>query len=187
MGQMMPFFLICRAPVDAKKAILAVAVHADCVWLLVSLSGSTAQSRATARIDHPTVPAWQPWCWEWSSALLMLALVPVVIAVERRWPLRVDTWRQMLPLHLLASILFSLIHVGGMAALRKPRTAPSKSSGTFVPDLTTSKKPRAHGSLFVPMGGTSISEGRRLEIMQELLAAPRHCLSGYFLEPLHSR
>lgn len=73
----------------------------------------------TAHIDHPALPAWQPWCWECSSSLLMLALVPAVIAVERRWPLRVSTWRQALPLHLPASVLFSLVHVGGMIALRK--------------------------------------------------------------------
>ncbi|MEP6897396.1 MAG: LytTR family DNA-binding domain-containing protein, partial [Rhodanobacter sp.] len=68
---------------------------------------------------HPGLPAWQPWSWEWSSALIFLALLPAVIAVERRWPFRFDTWRRSLPRHLLASVPFSLIHVGGMIMLRK--------------------------------------------------------------------
>jgi LytTr DNA-binding domain len=71
------------------------------------------------RIDHAgrTAP-WEPWVWEASSALVMLALIPAVIAAERRWPIRFDTWSRNLPLHILLTLPFSLIHVGGMIALR---------------------------------------------------------------------
>jgi uncharacterized protein YlzI (FlbEa/FlbD family) len=65
-------------------------------------------------IDHPDVAAWQPWSWEWSSALLL-----AVIARERRFPFRFDTWRGSLPRHLVFSVPFSLIHVLGMIGLRK--------------------------------------------------------------------
>ena len=50
---------------------------------------------------------------------MFLALLPAVIAFERRWPFRFDTWRHSLLLHLLASVPISLIHVGGMIMLRK--------------------------------------------------------------------
>lgn len=73
----------------------------------------------TSAIDHPEVAAWQPWSWEWSSALLLLALLPAVIALERRLPFRFDTWKSCLPLHLMFSVPFSLIHVLGMIGLRK--------------------------------------------------------------------
>ncbi len=73
----------------------------------------------TSVIDHPDVAAWQPWSWEWSSALLLLALLPAVIALERRFPFRFDTWQRSLPLHLMFSVPFSLIHVLGMIGLRK--------------------------------------------------------------------
>jgi hypothetical protein len=73
----------------------------------------------TAQLDHPEIPAWQPWVWEWSSAVLMLALVPAVAATLSRWPLRFGRWRTSLPWHLGASTAFSLMHVGGMSALRK--------------------------------------------------------------------
>lgn len=87
-------------------------------WL--ALYGSSALfNSVTAAMDHPNQPAWQPWSWEWSSALLTLALVPAVVAAGQRWPLRLDSWRQSLPWHFLASIAFSLIHVGGMVVLRK--------------------------------------------------------------------
>ncbi|UGB38368.1 LytTR family DNA-binding domain-containing protein [Frateuria soli] len=70
-------------------------------------------------VDHPDAAAWEPWVWEWTSALVLLALLPGVIALERRWPVRFDTWRRNLPLHALASVPFSLVHVAGMWLLRK--------------------------------------------------------------------
>ncbi|GLQ48098.1 hypothetical protein GCM10007862_31490 [Dyella lipolytica] len=70
-------------------------------------------------MDHPNFPAWQPWVWESSSAIVMLALVPALIAASRRWPIRFETWQNNLPRHLAFSVAFSVIHVGGMVALRK--------------------------------------------------------------------
>ena len=70
-------------------------------------------------VDHPGAAAWEPWVWEWTSALVLLALLPGVIALERRWPVRFDTWQRNLPLHALASVPFSLVHVAGMWLLRK--------------------------------------------------------------------
>ncbi|OOG58239.1 LytTR family transcriptional regulator [Rhodanobacter sp. B05] len=72
-----------------------------------------------AQIDYARVAAWEPWVWECSSSIVILALLPFVIALERRWPFRFDTWRHSLPRHLLATIPFSLVHVVGMVALRK--------------------------------------------------------------------
>ena len=87
-------------------------------WVLVTLLNTVFNS-VVARMDNPHIPAWEPWTWEWSSGLLTLALIPAVLAVERRWPFRLDSWRASLPWHLLASVPFSLLHVGGMVALRK--------------------------------------------------------------------
>lgn len=87
----------------------------------------------TSVMDHAGQPAWQPWSWEWSSALMLLALLPAVIAVEQRWPLRFDSWRRGLPLHLLASVPFSLIHVVGMVVLRKLAYAGAGQTYDFGP------------------------------------------------------
>jgi hypothetical protein len=87
-------------------------------WPLLYLLNASFNS-VTSVIDHPDLATWQPWSWECSSALMILALIPAVIALERRWPLRVQSWRGSLGRHLLASVPFSLIHVLGMVALRK--------------------------------------------------------------------
>ena len=80
---------------------------------------NTAFNGVVARIDNARTAAWEPWVWECSSAIVILALIPLVIALERRWPFRFDTWRHSLPRHLLATIPFSLLHVTGMVGLRK--------------------------------------------------------------------
>ena len=68
---------------------------------------------------HLDFAAWQPVSWEWSSHLALLALVPLVIAFEKRVPLEFGSLRRNLPRHLLASVAFSILHVLVMVALRK--------------------------------------------------------------------
>ncbi|KAA0069317.1 LytTR family DNA-binding domain-containing protein [Rhodanobacter sp. T12-5] len=86
-------------------------------WVLLAILNTVFNS-VVAQIDHARVAAWEPWLWEWTSSLMILALVPAVLAVERRWPFRFDTWRRNLPWHLLATVPFCLVHVTGMIALR---------------------------------------------------------------------
>jgi hypothetical protein len=64
-------------------------------------------------------PRLGPAIWEWSSNLMLLALVPALVWFTRRFPLHLDTWRRQLPWYALASVAYSLLHVLGMVALRK--------------------------------------------------------------------
>jgi hypothetical protein len=68
---------------------------------------------------HLDFQDWQPAVWETTSALAKLALVPAVVWLTRRYPLHLDNWRRMLPVHLLGSLAWSVLHVAGMVALRK--------------------------------------------------------------------
>lgn len=86
-------------------------------WLALSVL-STVANGLVAQIDHARIAAWEPWVWECSSSLLILALVPAVLLAERRWPVSVERWRRSLPWHLLATVPFSLAHVLGMIVLR---------------------------------------------------------------------
>jgi hypothetical protein len=71
------------------------------------------------RRSDPDFPILHPIIWETTSTLVIGALIPLLIAFERRWPLHWTTLRAHLPLHLLASVVFCALHVGGMMALRK--------------------------------------------------------------------
>ena len=68
---------------------------------------------------HLDFAPWQPAVWEWSSHLVLLALLPAVIAFERRFPLHFETLRRNLPLHAAATVVYSLVHVVAMVWLRK--------------------------------------------------------------------
>lgn len=64
------------------------------------------------------VADWEPAVWEFSSALLWLAIVPCLVWFTRRVPLQWDGLRRYLALHLIASVAVCLVHVGGMVGLR---------------------------------------------------------------------
>ncbi|HMM66523.1 MAG TPA: LytTR family DNA-binding domain-containing protein [Dokdonella sp.] len=90
-------------------------------WLLFVV-GNTIANTVVALIelrrDNPAFPAWRPAVWESSSALLLLGLLPLVIWFTRAMPLQWNNLPRRLPVYLIASVVFSLIHVGGMVGLR---------------------------------------------------------------------
>jgi len=49
----------------------------------------------------------------------MLALAPAVVWFTRRVPIHWDTWRRTLPLYVVASVVFSVVHVVGMVGIRE--------------------------------------------------------------------
>lgn len=66
-----------------------------------------------------STPAWEPFCWEISSVVVIAALIPLVVRLESH--VRIDShprWRA-LGIHAAAAVLFSIIHTTGMVLLRK--------------------------------------------------------------------
>lgn len=103
-------------------------------WVLI-LTVQAAFATVVAVIDvreaGRPIPTWQPVAWEVSSHLALLALVPVVIAFERRFPLTRSTWQRNWVWHLLGSVVFSVAHVALMVGLRKIVYAWAGSSYEF--------------------------------------------------------
>lgn len=64
------------------------------------------------------VAAWEPLVWESSSALLILLLVPLVVLFDRHCVRHRLHWSSAAIAHSLAALLFCLLHVLGMVALR---------------------------------------------------------------------
>lgn len=89
------------------------------VTYLVSAIGNSLTTNMDVSRLALGFASWQPVAWEASSAIAALALVPVVVWFTRRWPLHFDNWRRMLPVHLVASVVWSMLHVVGMIAIRK--------------------------------------------------------------------
>jgi DNA-binding LytR/AlgR family response regulator len=90
-------------------------------WLLgVSLISCIAVVNVlTIRHDAPRLGTLGPAIWEGSSALVTLAIfmIPAAVAV---WMTRTSPrWWRAAPVHLVAVVLYSVLHVSGFVALRK--------------------------------------------------------------------
>lgn len=99
-----------------RDDLLFFAVAALSVAAVVTLNGfNTFHDRA--RVGYPVDP-WEPFVWEGSSGLIVLALTPLIMAFTRRaWPLDPPRWRKVC-LHALAAVVFSLVHVAAMGSAR---------------------------------------------------------------------
>ena len=62
---------------------------------------------------------WEPFVWEYSSALSVLLLFPFMVVLLRLVPFSWQQLKRSILLYFLASIVFSLLHVGIMVGLRK--------------------------------------------------------------------
>jgi hypothetical protein len=91
-------------------------------WVLLFVVESSANVAtawlAAGRGAHGPA-AWELMTWEFSSNLVWLALVPIILCMQQAWPLRWGVWRAHLRWHLAASLGLSLVHVLAMVALRQ--------------------------------------------------------------------
>jgi hypothetical protein len=71
------------------------------------------------RLGHPT-PAWEPITWEATSGLTDLVGCALIWLAVRLAPPDPRRWRRMLLVHVPGVLIFSIVHVGGMWALRVP-------------------------------------------------------------------
>lgn len=88
------------------------------VVLAVQVVFNTAVTWIDLRGAGRLLAVWEPLWWEISSALVVAALIPAVVAFERRFVLRRGTLRRHLPWHVLATVAYCTLHLGGMLALR---------------------------------------------------------------------
>ncbi len=91
------------------------------VWAAILLASAVANAFVEvmdASRRGEALALWQPMTWELSSAGMILLTLPLLWWGCQRWPLHADTWTRRLPLYLLASVAWSLLHVVGMMALR---------------------------------------------------------------------
>jgi LytTr DNA-binding domain len=91
-------------------------------WVAMTLVNTIANSVIVSmdiRRDGLDFADWKPVVWESSSGVMILLLIPMIAWLTRRFPLHWGAWQRHLPLLLLGSVVFSLLHVFGMVALRE--------------------------------------------------------------------
>lgn len=78
---------------------------------------ATSQLMEYQRAGKNLAP-WEAFCWEISSCVILLLLIPLGLWLNDRWFARL-TVKQWLLAHLFATLPFSILHVAGMVAIRQ--------------------------------------------------------------------
>jgi hypothetical protein len=86
-------------------------------WMVINVSVLATSKLMESQREGKSLPAWEPWCWEISSNLMVLLLIPLGIYLHDHWFSRFNL-KTRIALHAFATLPFSLIHVIGMVSLR---------------------------------------------------------------------
>lgn len=65
-----------------------------------------------------SIPAWEPFCWEISSQIMILLLIPVGVFISDRWLEKLHLKAKFLA-HAVLTIPFSAAHIAGMIGIRQ--------------------------------------------------------------------
>lgn len=111
----------CDEPslIDLQRHCRAIEIG---FWLIYFSTNAVVDSLSViteyARTGR-TLDSWEPFVWEFSSATLTILLIFAIARLNQAYRFTIETWRTPLFVHLIATIAFSLVHVGGMVALRE--------------------------------------------------------------------
>lgn len=91
-------------------------------WVLLlgihTTVGATSVLMEFARYGKHIEP-WEPFVWEYSSAVVLLLLIVILLWFDRRFPITLANVRNRLGWHVLGSVVFGLAHTAGFVAIRK--------------------------------------------------------------------
>ena len=108
-------------------------------WVIyLSVNAVVASYSVLGDFSRNNIPlaGWEPFTWEFSSAAVTGLLIIAVAKFNQAYRFRSNNWKEMLAVHLAATVPFSLIHVGGMVGLRKLVYATMDRSYDFGPLAT---------------------------------------------------
>ena len=86
---------------------------------------------ATRNGNQPSFQMWEPFVWEYSSAIATLVMLPFVFYWFSRFPLSFSKPAKQVAGHFLASVFFSAVHVVLMVGLRELVYSFSSSEYNF--------------------------------------------------------
>ncbi|MGH6952244.1 MAG: LytR/AlgR family response regulator transcription factor [Vitreimonas sp.] len=90
-------------------------------WLAVLVVGAAvAFVNSTSGIIEGAGDHWiEPVLWETSSAIVIVAMAPLIGSALRRWPLRTETLPASALIHFGLTVPFSLVHVAAIFVMRE--------------------------------------------------------------------
>lgn len=103
---------------DKRKVIYCYLVAAFYFFINAAINTSTVWIEFN-RQGNTNVGLWEPITWEFSSAMSSLCLLPLLVYWFGKMPLKLERPGRQAVLHLMASIVFSLLHVTLMVLIRE--------------------------------------------------------------------
>ena len=112
--------------------------EASSLVLYAFISGLVNIAANTSELQHLhlTYLPWEPYVWEYSSAIVVLIAIPAIVLFDRRRPISWSTWRINIARHFIATIVFSVFKVGATILIRK--LAYAASGGHYDASLVPS-------------------------------------------------
>lgn len=80
---------------------------------------ATSDIMEAKRLNTLPFEWWEPFIWEYSSALGILVLIPGIVYFLTSYPFNFQAMGRSISVYLLASIVFSVLHVCMMVGIRK--------------------------------------------------------------------
>jgi hypothetical protein len=114
----MPNAELDKALAEDRRTDRIAYVTASAFMVGVGFVNATSLLLEAAREGRSLDPR-LPWIEEFTSVGVLILLFPAVAWFTRRIPITAETWQTALPLHALASIFYSTVHVTGMILVRK--------------------------------------------------------------------
>jgi len=91
-----------------------------CSYIFINNTINASSNIMEAQRDGSlTFMIWEPFVWEYSSAIGTLLLFPALVWLLKTQPFNWQKIPRSLLIYLFASVIFSLLHVGIMVAIRK--------------------------------------------------------------------
>jgi hypothetical protein len=99
----------------ARRRAFVAAWAAASLFLLLQVSSNAFSERR----DLPNLNPYEPFVWEYSSAIVAILLLPAIGWLTRIAPAAPGRWVRSGLIHFAGSIGFCLLHVGGFVLVRK--------------------------------------------------------------------
>lgn len=106
-----------EASIDRRILIRVTAVSACFLAAFAAVNALTLITDAR-RVGVALDPI-EPFLLEYTSIVTIVALVPLIALLERRFPIEPEGWPRAIGVHLLGAIACCALHIAGMVALRK--------------------------------------------------------------------
>lgn len=92
-----------------------------CIYFFInnSLIATSVVMEAQRKSGELPFALWEPFLWEYSSAIAALLLFPLIVLLLDKLPFNWQAIRRYISIYLLSSIVFSISHTGIMVSIRE--------------------------------------------------------------------